>query len=272
MTGTSDDDRPNTRKGRDAVSPLNPFGGFDPDSGFDPYTDFAPLSGDDLDSDYAFTRVSGAIWAEMAYHYNVEAAFTFAPQENGLNAEFWESMTPEIYGGMSTLWAEHAFIIHWGTADELAEKAEELGARLDWWSERQTDGDVEAVQGLQRAHARLLQLHDVAAAVEENLRLRGYAPHPESRLLVELRTSQKGPKRALLSECVVRVFAHLVAVHGWPREKTEVMQQEICVRLEGKFDPALLKKKVRGAINSHLHPERDRKRRKKRGQSRTKGS
>lgn len=178
--------------------------------------------------------------------------------------------------GRGKLWDAHAFIMRWGTTEELVVRDRQLVDLWWWWVNRLvTPADLGAMAGLEKALERLEKLHGAAEQAEAKLRAQGYELQPDTRLLVEVRPSKKGPKPTLLAACAARTFEHMVAVEGRPRKNTLAVKKEICARLADRFHPDLLdpKKdgKIHSAINSHINQERDRESRKKRKDRRTKG-
>lgn len=177
--------------------------------------------------------------------------------------------------GGENLWDAHAFITRWGTSERLGAEELDLVDRWWWWANRLiTPADIEAMAGLARAIERIGELHRAAGHAEATLRDHGYEAHPDSGLLVEVKSGKRGRRRTLLAEWAVRVFEYLVENEGLPRRNTAAVRRAVCESLADKFHPDLLDAgkdgKVYNALDAHLNPQRDHRNRGKRALSKQK--
>lgn len=172
--------------------------------------------------------------------------------------------------GFGTLEDHNAFVMRWGTPEELDAKGRELDAMIEWWARKGPNvaqADLDAIRGLELAQDRIRELFDTAETVEAALRERGYElrsnPKLKKRLLVEIAPHKRGPKKTLLNEWIVEMFNALVELGTVPRENTLNVRSTIALRLAEDVHPDLLDPKKDGriyaALYAHLQGDRDRK-------------
>lgn len=166
--------------------------------------------------------------------------------------------------GIGNLWDDVAFLIRWGTHDELWARLQQLRAEADWWCQRGPhlqSADVEAVDGLEAASDRLHELACEAEIVEARLSDRGYEFDVGSRRIKKMKESgERGPKTDLVSEWAARIFDLLTDKHGWEERNTREIREEIRQRLADKVHPSRLdtgrRSPIWSAVNSRLYPNR----------------
>lgn len=161
--------------------------------------------------------------------------------------------------------SEIAFLLRYGTSEELGTLCRRLGGVLRWWRNRgphPLPRDSEAIGALERAHERLEQLVTRAEWIEQDLRHRwGYEFDADTRRIKRCKQpGERGPRKNLLSERVVRCFDQMTEKEGWPRSNTLEAREEIAFRLMGKVHPDELDTGkgsiIHSAVNAALHDER----------------
>jgi hypothetical protein len=145
-----------------------------------------------------------------------------------------------------TLREHHAFLLRWGTSEEIGGRIAELRRIASWWASKEgpaEDGEVGSV--LDTALERIAAIRQTAQAVETALDEGGYEFDTHLRVLRARRRSAVDedvpPERAqtLLFETIVDVFEQLKE-QGTPDENARELRIEIRARLARSLHPELL--------------------------------
>jgi hypothetical protein len=151
-----------------------------------------------------------------------------------------------VEGVGATLREHHAFLLRWGSSEEIGARIAELRRIASWWASKEvTAEDNEAGSTLDTALERLTTVRQTAEAVESALDDGGYEFDNHLRVLRRRkRPAVEGEvprERAqmLLSETINDVFEQLQE-QGWPDEDTRELQLEIRARLAHSLHPELL--------------------------------
>ncbi len=151
-----------------------------------------------------------------------------------------------VEGVSVTLREHHAFLLRWGTSEEIGGRIAELERIASWWASREVpaeDGEVGSV--LDTALEGIAAVRQTAQAVEMALEEGGYEFDRHLRVLKARRRPASDedvpPERAqtLLFETIVDVFEQLKA-QGRPDENTRELRIEIRARLARSLHPELL--------------------------------
>ena len=163
------------------------------------------------------------------------------------NDEAEQGAAAGVEGVGGTLREHHAFLLRWGTSEEIGARIAELRKIASWWASKEVSAeDDEAGNGLDTALERLTTVGQTAQAVETALDEGGYEFDRHLRVL------KKGRRRpavdgdvprertqTLLSETIVDVFEQLKE-QGRPDENTRELRIEIRARLAHSLHPELL--------------------------------
>jgi len=160
----------------------------------------------------------------------------------------------------ATLREHHAFLLRWGTSEEIAARIAELRRITSWWVSKEVPAeDDEAGSALDTALERLTTVRETAQAVETALDEGGYEFDGHLRVLRGRRRpavdGDVPPERAqtLLSETIVGVFEQLKE-QGRPDENTRELRIEIRARLAHSLHPELLSDgTIKTAVDEHLN-------------------
>ncbi len=146
----------------------------------------------------------------------------------------------------ATLREHHAFLLRWGTSEEIDARIAELRRIASWWASKEVPAeDDEAGSALDTVLERLTTVRQTAQAVETTLDEGGYEFDRHLRVLKGRRQptvdGDVSLERAqtLLSETVVDVFEQLKE-QGRPDENTRELRMEIRARLAHSLHPELL--------------------------------
>ena len=151
-----------------------------------------------------------------------------------------------VKGVSVTLREHHAFLLRWGTSEEIGGRIAELRRIASWWASKEgpaEDGEVGSV--LDTALERIAAVRQTAQAVETALGEGGYEFDRHLRVLRARRRSAvdedvpPGRAQALLFETIVDVFEQLKE-QGTPDENTRELRIEIRARLAHSLHPELL--------------------------------
>ena len=166
-----------------------------------------------------------------------------------------------VEGLGATLREHHAFLLRWGTSEEIAERIAELRSFVSWWAAKELPAEEdEAGSALDSALERLTTVRQTARAVETALDEGGYEFDRHLRVLRgRRRPAVDGGvpyerAQTLLSETIVDVFEQLKE-EGRPDENTRELRIEIRARLAHSLHPELLSD---GAINTAVDDDLNR--------------
>jgi len=172
-----------------------------------------------------------------------------APPNDGDN----QGVAAEIKGVDATLREHHAFLLRWGTSEEIGARVVELRRIASWWASKDVPaGDDEAGSTFGAASERLASVREAVRTAETTLEQGGYEFDTHLRVLRRLRRSAvdggEPLERAqtLLAQSIVEVFEQLKE-EGRPNENTRELRIEIRARLSHSLHPGLLSD---GAINA----------------------
>ena len=171
----------------------------------------------------------------------------------------------EAPGG--ALMEHHAFLLRWGTSEEIGRRVAEVRGTAGWWASRGGDGGEEGVgEGLGRALEALSRLRDSARQVEASLEAGGYEFDRYLRVIRRMRragaaeTSPGGTGDPLLQETIGNLVGELREA-GQASENTLELRIRIRGRLARSLHPDLLTDAViRSAVDRVLgsaQPERE---------------
>ena len=138
----------------------------------------------------------------------------------------------------------HAFLLRWGTSEELGRRVAEVRGTAGWWESRDGDAGEEGVgEGLGRALAALSRLRDSARKVEAALEAGGYEFDRYLRVIRRTRGgsgAEPSPGETndpLLQETIGTLVEEL-------REAGEVSENTLELRI-----------RIRGCLARSLHPD-----------------
>ena len=145
-----------------------------------------------------------------------------------------------------TLREHHAFLLRWGTSEEIGARIAELRRIASWWASKGVPAeDDETGEAFDTALERLTTVRQTAQAVETALDEGGYEFDGHLRVL----RGRKGPRvdgdvpreraQTLLSDTIVDAFEQLKE-QGRPDENTRELRAEIRARLTRSLHPELL--------------------------------
>ena len=140
----------------------------------------------------------------------------------------------------------HAFLLRWGTLEEIGARIAELRRIASWWAAKEVPTEDDgAGRGLGTAVERLTAVRENARAVEAALEEEGYEFDRHLRVL----RARTGPvmdgdvprerTQKLVLEAIVDVFEQLKE-QGRPEENTPELRIEIRARLARSLHPDLL--------------------------------
>ena len=166
----------------------------------------------------------------------------------------------------ATLREHHAFLLRWGTSEEIGASAE-LRRIASWWASREVPAeDDDAGSALDTALERLTTVRQTAQAVETALNEGGYEFDGHLRVLRGRRRpgvdgdAPRERAQTLLSETIVDVFEQLKE-QGRSDENTRELRIEIRARLAHSLHPDLLSDgAIKTAVNEDLNRYRQRRR------------
>ena len=182
----------------------------------------------------------------------------------GRNDEAEQGAAAEVEGVGATLREHHAFLLRWGTSEEIGARIAELRRITSWWASKEVPAeDDEAGNALDTALERLTTVRQTAQAVETALDEGGYEFDGHLRVLRGRRRADVDAAReraqTLLSEAIVDVFEQLKE-QGRPDENTQEFRIEIRARLAHSFHPELLSDGViKTAVDEDLNREQRRR-------------
>ncbi len=162
------------------------------------------------------------------------------------NDEADQGAAAGVEGVVATLREHHAFLLRWGTSEEIGERIAELRGFTSWWAAKEVPAEEdEAGSALDTALERLTTVRQTARAVETALDEGGYEFDRHLRVLRgRRRPAVDGGvpherAQTLLSETIVDVFEQLKE-EGRPDENTRELRIEIRARLAHSLHPELL--------------------------------
>ena len=162
------------------------------------------------------------------------------------NDEAEQGAAAGVEGVGATLREHHAFLLRWGTSEEIGARIAELRRITSWWASKEVPAeDDEAGSALDTALERLTTVRQTAQAVETALGEGGYEFDRHLRVLRGRRRPAadgdvpRERAQTLLSETIVDVFEQLKE-QGRPDENTRELRIEIRARLAHSFHPELL--------------------------------
>lgn len=177
------------------------------------------------------------------------------------NDEADQGAAAGVEGLGATLREHHAFLLRWGTSEEIGERIAELRSFVSWWAAKDVPAEEdEAGSALDSALERLTTVRQTARAVETALDEGGYEFDRHLRVLRgRRRPAVDGGvpherAQTLLSETIVDVFEQLKE-EGRPDENTRELRIEIRARLAHSLHPELLSD---GAINTAVDDDLNR--------------
>ena len=160
-----------------------------------------------------------------------------------------------IEGAGTKLLEHHAFLLRWGTSEEIDSRIAELHRIRSWWASKEVPADEDdAGSALRKALDRLTTLRRAVQAVQTSLHEGGYEFDAHLRVLRERRQPAvdedvtRERAHGLLSETFVDIYEHMKK-QGRPDENTPVIRTEIRGRLARSLHPELLSD---GAIKAAL--------------------
>jgi hypothetical protein len=166
-----------------------------------------------------------------------------------------------VEGLGATLREHHAFLLRWGTSEEIGERIAELRSFVSWWAAKDVPAEEDEAGGaLDSALERLTTVRQTARAVETALDEGGYEFDRHLRVLRgRRRPAVDGGvpherAQTLLSETIVDVFEQLKE-EGRADENTRELRIEIRARLAHSLHPELLSD---GAINTAVDDDLNR--------------
>ena len=162
------------------------------------------------------------------------------------NNEAEQGAAARAEGVGDVLREHHAFLLRWGTSEEIGERIAELRRIASWWASKEVPiEDDEAGSELNNALERLTAVRQTAQVVEVALDEGGYQFDRHLRVLRGRRRSSvdgevpRDRSQTLLSETIVNVFEQLKE-QGRPNENTRELRIEIRAFLAQSLHPALL--------------------------------
>ena len=163
----------------------------------------------------------------------------------------------------ATLREHHAFLLRWGTSEEIGARIAELRRIASWWASKEVPAeDDEAGSAFDTASQRLTTVRQAAQAVETALDEGGYEFDRHVRVLRPAVGGDVARERAqtLLSETIVDVFEQLKE-QGRPDENTRELRIEIRARLAHSLHPNLLSDgAIETAVDEDLNRDRQHRR------------
>ncbi|MDE0082934.1 MAG: hypothetical protein OXT72_09840 [Gammaproteobacteria bacterium] len=138
----------------------------------------------------------------------------------------------------------HAFLLQWGTSEEIGRRVAEVRGTAGWWASREGDAGEEGVgEGLGRVLAALSRLRDSARRVEAALEAGGYEFDRYLRVIRRTRrestadTPPGGTGDPMLQETIGTLVEEL-------REAGEASENTLELRI-----------RIRGRLARSLHPD-----------------
>ena len=167
----------------------------------------------------------------------------------------------------ATLREHHAFLLRWGTSQEIGARIAELRRIASWWASKEVPAeDDKAGSTLDTALERLTTVRQTAQAIETALDEGGYEFDRHLRVLRGRRRPAvdgdvpRERAQTLLSETIVDVFEQLKE-QGRPDENTRELRIEIRARLAHSLHPDLLSDgAIKTALDEALNRDRQRRR------------
>ena len=166
------------------------------------------------------------------------------------NDEAEQGAAAGVEGVGATLREHHAFLLRWGTSEEIGARIAELRRIASWWASKEVPAeDDEAGSELNRALERLTAVRENAQVVEVALDEGGYQFDRYLRVLRGRRSSSVDGDvpheraQTLLSETIVNVFEQMKE-QGRPDENTRELRIEIRALLAQSLHPDLLSDSV----------------------------
>ncbi len=162
------------------------------------------------------------------------------------NDEAEQGAEARVEGVGAVLREHHAFLLRWGTSEEIGARIAELRRIASWWASKELPAeDDEAGSEFNRVLERLTAIRQTAQVVEVSLDEGGYQFDRHLRVLRgRRRYSVDGdvPReraQTLLSATIVNVFEQLKE-QGRPDENTRELRIEIRAFLAQSLHPDLL--------------------------------
>ena len=176
------------------------------------------------------------------------------------NDEAEQGAAAGVEGVGVTLREHHAFLLRWGTSEEIGARIAELRRIASWWASKEVPAeDDEAGPALDTALERLTTVRQNAQAVETAVDEGGYEFDRHLRVLRGRKRPavdghvQSERAQTLLSETIVDVFEQLKE-QGRPGENTRELRTEIRARLAHSLHPELLSDGViKNAVDEDLN-------------------
>ena len=178
-----------------------------------------------------------------------------APPNDGAD----QGVVAEIEGVGATLLEHHAFLLRWGTSEEIGARVVELRRIASWWASKGVPAeDDEAGSTFGSALERLASVREAVRTFETTLEQGGYQFDTHLRVLRGRRRSAvdggEPCERAqtLLAQSIVDVFGQLKE-GGRPNENTRELRIEIRARLSHSLHPDLLSDSaINAAVDENL--------------------
>lgn len=145
----------------------------------------------------------------------------------------------EAPGG--ALMDQHAFLLRWGTSEEIRQRIAGVRGTAGWWASRGDDaGEDEVGDGLRRALAALSGLEESAREIEAALEARGYEFDRHLRVIRSARS--RGARHAAAGDPLLEdTIGHVV---GELRNTGQAGENTVELRI-----------RIRGLLSRSLHPD-----------------